>query len=79
MFFVGDGSSTYKDLLEKAFSNSNTTIYFADEEKNIANSVSIATAGYVKYKNGDYGDSNMLSPIYLRKSQAERALEEKNN
>ena len=29
-------------------------------------------------KNGNYGDSSFLSPIYLRKSQAELALEEKN-
>lgn len=77
--FVGDASITYKDLLNKNFANSDIHICFAGEEKNTSNSVSIATAGYLKYKNGDYGNSNILSPIYLRKSQAERALEEKDN
>ena len=27
------------------------------------------------FKNGNYGDSNSITPLYLRKSQAERALE----
>lgn len=77
--FVGDGSVSYKDLLAKSFDEANIILHFASDDKNNANSVSIATAGYIKYTNGDYGDSNILSPIYLRKSQAERALEEKNN
>lgn len=77
--FVGDGAVSYNDLLNKAFANSNITLHFVNEKKNNANSVSIASAGYVKYKNGDYGDSNILSPLYLRKSQAERVLEEKNS
>lgn len=76
--FVGGGAVAYKELLDKTFANSGVTIYFADEEKNNVNSVSIAKAGYIKFKNGDYGDSSILSPLYLRKSQAERALEEKN-
>lgn len=77
--FVGDGSVKFKDLLEKTFTNSNMSLYFASEEKNDINSVSIAKAGYIKFKNGDYGDSSILSPLYLRKPQAERALEEKNS
>ena len=77
--FVGDGAVFYKDLVNKSFDNANINIHFANDGKNNVNSVSIATAGYVKYTNGDYGDSNILSPLYLRKSQAERALEEKNN
>lgn len=76
---VGDGSVVYRDFLNKSFDNANIKLHFASEDKNNANSVSIATAGYIKYVNGDYGDSNILSPLYLRKSQAERALEEKSN
>lgn len=53
-------------------------IIFVDESKNNANSVSIAISAYNKYKNGESGDTHVLSPLYLRKSQAERALEEKN-
>lgn len=77
--FVGDGAVSYKELLNNALANSNITLYFAEEEKNNVNSVSIAKAGYVKFKNGDYGDSRILSPLYLRKPQAERELEKKNN
>lgn len=72
--FVGDGSIVYRDLLKGEFKN--IPINFANDLQNNANSISIATAGYIKYQNGNYGDSNSLSPIYLRKSQAERALEE---
>lgn len=39
--------------------------------------ITIAKIGYTKYKNGKSGSSSILSPIYLRKSQAELALEEK--
>lgn len=38
--------------------------------------ITIAKLGYTKYKNGKSGDSSILSPVYLRKSQAELALEE---
>ncbi len=73
IFFVGDGSVVHKDLLESTFSN--TT--FANEKDNYQNSISIAKSGMLKYHNGEYGDSSTISPIYLKKSQAERALEEK--
>lgn len=75
--FVGDGSVTYRKLLEKNIVNSNLNISFAEGKNNNSNSISIAISGYIKYMNGNYGDSNTLSPLYLRKSQAERALEEK--
>lgn len=72
--FVGDGTVAYKELLQNEINNIN--LHFATNEQNNANSVSVAVAGYIKYKNGDYGNSDFLSPLYLRKSQAERALEE---
>lgn len=40
--------------------------------------ITLAKIGYTKYQNGKSGNSSILSPIYLRKSQAELALEEKN-
>lgn len=75
IIFVGDGSDIYKEILENNIKCKN--IVFADEEKNIANSISVAIAGFNKYLNGMYGNSNSIIPLYLRKSQAERALEEK--
>jgi len=39
--------------------------------------ITIAKIGYTKYQNGKSGNSSILLPAYLRKSQAELALEEK--
>ena len=73
--FVGDGAVLYKDLIEKLnFKNYDITVF----EKISSTGISVGQIGYTKYKNGEYGDSSFLSPIYLRKSQAELALEEKN-
>lgn len=46
-------------------------------EQNSGLGITIAKIGYTKYKNGKSGNSSILSPVYLRKSQAELALEEK--
>ena len=69
--FVGDGAVLYKELLQNSFENS---IFI---ENNFQSGISLAKAGLAKYNCGEYGNSNMLSPIYLKKSQAERTLEEK--
>lgn len=63
--------------------DSNLSAYFFEEEKNLASSISIAKFAYNKYVNSenpteevqDFNSS--LSPMYLRKSQAERSLEER--
>lgn len=67
--FVGDGAVTHKDLLESTFNN----CLFAG--KNELSSYSLGIAGFETYKKGI---QTSLMPLYLRKSQAERALEEKN-
>jgi len=66
--FVGDGSVTHKDLLKNNFQN----CIFAG--KNELSSYSLGIAGFETYKKGI---QTSLMPLYLRKSQAERALEEK--
>ena len=70
--FVGDACTLYGDLIYKKFSN--FKINFS--ENNIQSSVSLSKCAYDKYKCGKYGDSNTILPLYLRKSQAERNLEE---
>ena len=63
--------------------DSNLSAYFFEGEKNLASSISIAKFAYNKYVNSenpteevqDFNSS--LSPMYLRKSQAERSLEER--
>ncbi len=69
IIFVGDGAITNKNLLETNFEN----CLFVD--KNNLSSYSLGMAGLSKYKKGI---ETSLMPLYLRKSQAERALEEKN-
>lgn len=66
--FVGDGSYEYKALINERFSDFN--IVFARD--NVQHSDSLAKCGFEKYKNGIFGDSSSISPVYLRKSQAER-------
>ena len=63
--------------------DSKLSAYFFEGEKNLASSISIAKFAYNKYVNfksstdevQDFNSS--LSPMYLRKSQAERSLEER--
>lgn len=67
--FVGDGAIVNKQFLVENFDN----CVFCD--KNNLSSYSLGLAGYNAYKKGI---ETSLMPLYLRKSQAERALEEKN-
>lgn len=71
--FVGDGTVTYHEQLEKEIQYNQLS--FSALSQNDTNSVSIAKAAYIKYKNGESGDTHVLSPLYLRKSQAERELD----
>lgn len=66
--FVGDGSIAHKNILKANFEN----CLFAD--RNELSSYSLGIAGFETYKKGI---QTSLMPLYLRKSQAERALEEK--
>ena len=75
IIFVCDGAETYKNTIEDNFKNENICI--CEGESNFQCSPSLAKAGLQKYNEGNYGDSNSIFPVYLRKSQAERALEEK--
>ena len=75
--FIGDGSKIYKNKIKEMFSNGK----FADEfdagntDLNDLNSYSLGIAGLVHYNsNIDIGD---VLPLYLKKPQAQRQLEEK--
>ena len=65
--FIGNGSIIHKDLILQKFPSAR----FSSD--NIQSSISLAKCAYDKYLKGDYGDSNHILPLYLRKSQAERA------
>ena len=71
--FVGDGCKIYRDKINNYFSKAK----FLDNNLNNLNSYSLALAGLVHYnENIDVGD---VLPLYLKKPQAQRLLEEKEN
>lgn len=65
--FVGDGAIIHKDLLEIEDFKSD----------NIIHSKNIAKCAYNKFLNNDIKTADTISPLYLRKSQAER-MKQKN-
>lgn len=76
IYFVGDATVTYKEVIENVkIKMQDYNIKVSEINQNTASGITLAQIGYTKYKNGEYGDSSILSPVYLRKSQAELALE----
>lgn len=74
LIFVGNGSETHHNLIQTYIKNP----VFASDKQNLQTSISIGKSAYNKFKNGIYGDSNSILPIYLKKSQAERHLDGEN-
>ena len=70
ILFVGDGAKKHQYTLTKYFKRST----FVEDKYNVQTAISIGKAAFYKYEQGLYGDSNSILPLYLRKSQAERAL-----
>ena len=70
--FVGDGALINKEALSGV---SGAT--FALGRHNIISAGAIAELGYKKAIAGETGNSNVIAPLYLRKSQAEREYDEK--
>lgn len=69
--FVGDGSELYRDKIKDVFSNAK----FISQNSNILNSFSLGLAGIDKYNSEE--DIQEILPLYLKKPQAQRQLEEK--
>jgi tRNA threonylcarbamoyl adenosine modification protein YeaZ len=77
IIIVGDAISLIKEkLIETSLNNSNN-LEFADDTHNIEYAGSIAKAAFDLEKRGLSTTGELLSPLYLKKSQAERELEEK--
>ena len=72
--FCGSCGHEIKKVSKNSKSKQNLEIV---KEQTNGLGITIAKIGYTKYQNGKSGDSSILSPVYLRKSQAELALEEK--
>ncbi len=70
--FVGDAALNYEDLINSTLQSKAKLI--KEKEANKLNAKNILKAAYQKKK--EAGNTNSLQPIYLRKSNAERLLEE---
>ncbi len=68
--FIGDGSITFKEELQKNIPPSTFS------ENDILNSYNLGLAGYTKFINNNF---ESVLPMYLKKPQAQRQLEEKLN
>lgn len=75
IFFVGNGSKVYESVLKSSL---NEKAIFSDQVNlHKLNAISIGNAAFSLYQNQDSNLNKSLSPFYLRKSSAERELEEK--
>lgn len=68
--FVGNGAVNYKEKILNYLPNSKFT------SRNNLSATNVGLAGFYNYKNGMISD---VQPLYLRKSEAEQKLEEKQN
>lgn len=71
IYFVGDGSAIYKNLIQETFSDAK----FATTDLNNLNSYYLGIAGLEHFKSGSISEE--VLPLYLKKPQAQRLLEEK--
>lgn len=70
--FVGDGSKIYQNQIKETFKEAQ----IADENQDNLNSYNLGICGYEKYMNNENPNEEIL-PLYLKKPQAQRLLEEK--
>ncbi len=75
IFFVGSGSIVYKDMLKSSLKEK--AIFNDDPKFNKLTSISIGIAGFDVFSNNLNTEEYNLSPIYLKKTNAERELDEK--
>lgn len=68
---IGDGAIIHKDLIEQNIQN----VCFAKENTQSARCVGLF--GYKKYLNNEIETADTITPMYLRKSQAERMKKDK--
>ena len=73
---VGDGANLLKEKLQEA-GMLDERISFCTLEDELEYASSIAKAAYEMIQEGKVTDGIHVSPLYLKKSQAERELEEK--
>lgn len=72
IIFTGDGVYKHKDYIKKNIPNA----LFAPNHLSVVKASSLAELGMEKLKNGEFDDMNS-APLYLKKPQAERELEQR--
>lgn len=73
VLFVGDAVPVYRDLIAENFKNDYA---FAPAALLYQRAASIAAIGEQKFLDGEVVDADLHTPVYLRKSQAEREFQE---
>ena len=73
--FLGDGAIAYRHIIEKDFKEQN----FAPMSLNMQRASSLASLAFLYEEYGKYVEYNNLGIQYLRKPQAQRELEEREN
>lgn len=73
IYFVGDGAVLHKEQIKKKFASKK--IYFSSNNKQNAESLGIIA--YKKIESNEFVDADLVVPVYLRKSQAERMKDAK--
>ena len=76
VIFAGDGALLHKD---KILSAKEDSWNIAPSNMILPKASSVAYSAYSRAVNNDFDDCYTLEPVYLRKSQAERELEERQN
>lgn len=78
--FYGDGIISYQDQILKrrdSSFNNNIRILFAEDDMRLQKASSVARLALEIYKTGEVKSFYDLKPVYMRKAEAERKLEEK--
>ena len=73
VLFTGDGSILYEDVIREYMPGA----VFAPEGFSIPRAAAVAAEARARLAGGDSADPRVMSPVYLRKSQAEIAREAK--
>ena len=73
ILFIGDGSISYKEILQDEFKEN---AFFVPYHLNEQSAVSIAKAALYKFSRNEIDSVDALHPLYLRKSQAERMMDD---
>lgn len=78
--FFGDGIIPYKEQImdwQGSSSNNNIRVLFAEDEVKLQKASSVAKLALENYRAGKIKSLYDLKPVYMRKAEAERKLEEK--